>query len=213
MSQKKFLTNLSILIVLSFLFSGCSLIKGLFQRSSQEKKVEEQGGFSLKDALTLGKSVECTYTTEDGEVTTWVKGNKVRVEGVGMVPTGDKTHKGGMINDGEWIYIWGEEDKTGVKYQISAMETKKWEEDVEDLKDPEKWATEAEEKYKVECKQTVVSDSKFTPPSGIEFQNLTEMFEKMEELPKELPSVSPGPGLTEKQMEQLQDLMKGFGQE
>lgn len=213
MSKKQILTTFSILISLSILLSGCSLFQRLFQRPAEEKKEEEQKGFSLKDALTLGKSVQCTYTTEAGEVTTWVKGNKVRVEGLGMGATEKDTHKGGMINDGEWIYIWGGEEKKGVKYQISALEQKEWEEDVEKLKDPQKWATETEEKYKVNCHQVIVSDSQFVPPSDVEFQNLTEMFEKMKEIQESFPSPSPDQGLTEEQMKQLQDLMKQFGQE
>ena len=211
MSKKQIITTFSILISLSILLSGCSLFQRLLKRPVEEKK-EEQKGFSLKDALTLGKSVECTYTTEAGQVTTWVKGNKVRVEGAGISTAEDKTHKGGMINDGEWIYIWGEEDKKGVKYQISSLEQKEWEENVEKLKDPGKWATETEEKYKVNCQQTIVSDSKFNPPADIEFQNFTEMFEKMKEIQKSMPSPSPGQGLTEEQTKQLQDLMKQFQQ-
>lgn len=214
MSERQFSTNFSILIALSVLFSGCScnLFRKPPQLPSEEKKGEEQKGFSLKDALTLGKSVQCTYATEAGKVTTWVKGNKVRVEGAGISSTEDKTHKGGMINDGEWIYIWGEEDKKGVKYQISAIEQKEWEENIENLKDPGKWAAETEEKYKVDCQQVIVSDSQFVPPNDVEFQNLTEMFEKMKEIQESFPSPSPGQGLTEEQTKQLEDLMKQFQQ-
>lgn len=72
-----------------------------------------------------------------GETTSWVKGNKVRVEGVGINPSGDKA-RGEIINDGEWVYIWGGKDKTGTKYQISAVETREWEENIKDWQDPQK---------------------------------------------------------------------------
>lgn len=148
---------------------------------------EEPGKLvSIKDALTLGKSVQCNYTTEEGEMTTWVKGEKVRVEGVGFDSGG--SGEGGMINDGEWVYIWGKEDESGMKYKLSALGEGEWGEEVDIWKDPQKWAAETEDKYAMDCRNVLVTDSKFVPPSDIEFTDLTEMFEKIKGLQEQVPT-------------------------
>lgn len=148
------------------------------------------------------------YTTEQGEVKTWVKDNKVRVEGVGFGVPGTAGNQGGMVNDGEWIYIWGGEEKTGVKYKLSAMEQQDWAKDVQEWKDPQQWAAGVEEKYQISCNETMVADNLFSPPSDIEFKDMSEMFEKTAELEKSLPQE--GAQLDEEKMKELEELMRGF---
>jgi hypothetical protein len=190
-----------LLILLPILLAGCTLPGALKNNqpagsspaSPTAKQDAKQEGWSLKNALSLGQSVKCSYTTEQGEVTTWVKDKKVKVEGLG-VSTTEKSGKGGMINDGEWIYIWNDADKSGMKYKLAALVTDEQKnESVDEWKNPEKWANDVEGKYKTTCGPEVLSDNAFVPPSDITFKDLTESFEKMKELQKNLPSIAPIP--------------------
>lgn len=202
-----------LLLILAFLLAGCTNPFKKTEGSGQQETSEK--GFSLKNALSLGKSVKCTYETGQGEMTTWVKGKKTRVEGWGF---GMQGGNGGMINDGEWIYMWGDKPDSGMKYKISALEEVDNQEEkdwggVEDWKDVEKWAESVEQKYKVDCKTTVVNDNKFTPPADIQFKNLTETFEKMQKWEESFDAENPQESLSEEKMKELEDLMKDFGGE
>jgi hypothetical protein len=206
-NKRAFKNYLKLVVFLVPLFLSACTACSFFSKKTGQVIPDTGKGFSLKDALTLGKSVQCTYTTEEGEVKTWVKGNKVRVEGVGFAPQEAKNGQGGMINDGEWIYIWGGEEKTGIKYKLSAMEQQDWAKDVQELKDPQQWAAGVEEKYKISCNETMVADNLFSPPSDIEFQDMSEMFEKVGELDK---SFQEGEQLDEEKIKELEELMKSF---
>ena len=192
--------KLFLLVPLLFLLTGCLKPK-IVQEAKQEK-------FSLKDAISLGKSVRCTYKVEDAETTSWVKGEKVRVEGVGVGSAGS----GGMINDGEYVYIWGNENKEGMKYKLSAMEQLEGTEgmDVDQWKDTKKWAAEMEDNFQVDCQAVIISDDKFNPPADVEFKDMTEFMEKAKKIQEAVPSTDPHGGINQEEVDQLKDLMDQF---
>lgn len=176
-------------IISLFLLTSCNLPAKKQTKQPTSQKEEQKQGFSLKNALSLGKSIKCVYKMNDEESTIWIKGKKMRMEGGGLEEGG----KGGMINDGEWIYIWNDKDKKGMKYKISSLnELGEQTKQISQWKDVDKWAMETEEKYKASCHPVVISDSKFSLPDGIEFQDLTAMFEKVQKMKKALPSAYPG---------------------
>ncbi len=183
------------LVVVALVLAGC---KFPWQKASPETSggqkqtggsVAEKIGSSLKDAFGLGKSMKCTYTAPGGAVTTiFVKDKKVRIEGAQFSTATDMG--GGMINDGEWIYIWNNTEKEGMKYQISALKTIAENQEngeeftLKDWADFGKWVTENEKRYDMKCDGTVLADSQFVPPSDIKFQDLTEMFLQIEKMKK-----------------------------
>lgn len=156
---------------------------------------QTQEGWSLTKALSLGESVKCTFKSEQGETNSWVKGKKMKVIGSGFGQSGN----GGMVNDGEYIYIWGDNNQEGMKYKLSALAQKDQanpaENQFEEWKDPGKWASEVENKYKTECSKVVLSDNEFIPPANITFKDLTEVFEQMKNYQQNIPSNIPVPSI------------------
>lgn len=147
------------------------------------KKGAENAGKAFQDAVKSGKSVICTYEMNGTEIETLVKGEKTRVNGVGY-----GQGNGGMINDGEWVYIWSDDDKTGTKYKIMEMEEVNDENETEDqgqmpqdIDDIEEWAAEIENQYEVVCKEAKVDDSEFVPPTDVEFKDMNEAMQKANE--------------------------------
>ncbi|MDP2874057.1 MAG: hypothetical protein Q8N84_02075 [bacterium] len=183
------------LVGVALLLTGC---KFPWQKASPEgsgdqkptgESVTEKIGSSLKDAFGLGKSMKCTYAAPGGAATTiFVKDKKVRIEGAQFSTNQDLG--GGMINDGEWIYIWDNTKKEGMKYQVSALKTVAGDEKVEDgfsMKDWAdfgKWVGDNEQKLAMKCDGALLADSQFVPPSDITFQDLTEMFLQIEKMKK-----------------------------
>lgn len=187
--------NLLLVVGVSLLLTGC---KFPWQKASPEtsggqkptgESVTEKIGSSLKDAFGLGKSMKCTYAAPGGAVTTiFVKDKKVRIEGAQFSTNQDLG--GGMINDGEWIYIWDNTKKEGMKYQVSALKTITESQESEEgfsLKDWAnfgKWVADNEQKLAMKCSGAVLADSQFVPPADVKFQDLTEMFLQIEKMKK-----------------------------
>jgi len=184
-----------LLLLVVLLVGGVIVIKAKSSKNNQPKtetgkQEETQEGFSLKNALSLGKSYKCTYADEKGQSTVLIKDKKMSVK---WVSNDDKAiDNGGMINNGEWIYIWGGQDNKGMKYKVESLNQNQANNPQMDyMKDPEKWATEVENKYKVKCDSTLLTDNDFSPPQNIVFEDLSAMFEKMQDVQKNLPSYQP----------------------
>jgi hypothetical protein len=166
---------------------------------------------ALKQAVTGNKGVKCTFEQNGQMVTTYAKGEKSKVEGFAMNGGG-----GGMVNDGEYMYMWGK-DKTGTKYKLSAVMTEEDEEtepaDMGDMKDFEfeEWMeTQEEEVGKVDCKAYKLSDSDFVPPSDVTFKDITQTFEKMNEFSEKM-EANPGEMPSAEDMEGLNQMMEDMG--
>jgi hypothetical protein len=75
---------------------------------------------SIKDAMGLGKKMECTYKIKMGDGTleskTYVEGKKYK----GTTVIEGKTQN--SVFDGKVMYIWAEGEKTGMKFDVECME-------------------------------------------------------------------------------------------
>lgn len=150
---------------------------------NQEPTQEGNVFTSIKDALSKSLSLECLYKDEKGtETKTYIKGGAVRVE-TKTLAEGKETNSQIIFKDKK-MYNWDEATKKGVIFEIPEETLK----DVENLKTtPQQNQTSGEnkgeslladiEKYKDSCKPAVVSDSLFTPPTDVEFQDLSAMFQ------------------------------------
>ena len=121
----------------------------------------------------------------------------------------DGEPSGGIyVNDGEWIYMWT--GKVGTKMNIESIKEISGEEDVsEDDYSWQEWAEDWEEsKINYDCKEKKLSDSLFEAPKDVDFKNLTEMAEKMQEISNDLLNkVDSGEDMSmEDIMEKFQDM-------
>ena len=133
----------------------------------------------LVDVLMGNDTMKCAYSDSYGEVTVWTKAGKVRSEGFNYGVSGNE--KGGLINDGEYLYIWQESDKTGLKYKLSVFETEDQDSQAPSGVDSEAWAEAVQAQYDYSCEATNEGDEIFTPPAGIVFDDMTQLLEKAEE--------------------------------
>ncbi len=220
--------KLLVLLPLLFLLTGCSVpFIGQNQQNEGGKQQEQQGkneqkNLSLRNVFGRGDAYKCSYQIQDAEVTVYAKGQKMRVEGMSLDNNGQGS--GGMINDGEWIYIWNDENKEGMKYNLKTLEELNQEvesEEVENYQNPEEWAKQVEAEYEVKCEPTAISDSRFNPPENVEFKDLTEMLQKAQDLQQTIPSPNSQGQMPEgvdqedmdQKMDELQDIIKDFNQE
>jgi len=124
----------------------------------------------LTAAMTAGMAMKCTYAYKNIQSEGWIKGQKyyfktTMPQGVGYV-----------ISDGTWMYTWQEGQTQGVKFNIAQMKTlsEGKEQGYQDMKQVSADATN------VQCTPDAAGDSKFTPPSNIQFQDMGELLKQMQ---------------------------------
>ncbi len=179
------------------LVSGCA--KKEAENNNQTVQKEETGGVinSIKDAIGMGKKMECTYTFKDGNESftskTYIEGEKYKGENEVM---GKKQM---MVFDGETMYSWSEADKKGTKWTKTCIDelnkdTKKEEKPSDTPAPTEEDISDASEAFKdaIDIKCVPVSSIDFSVPSDITFSDMCEqlkaMKEKFKDMGKNLPN-------------------------
>ncbi|MDD5111666.1 MAG: hypothetical protein PHG85_03910 [Candidatus Altiarchaeota archaeon] len=118
----------------------------------------------LVSAMSSGGSYRCTYSFKDVSMDALIKGKMYRshstVEGVSYT----------TVSDGTWVYTWAEGAATGIKFNIEKMKSSSGKpEGYTDLSDVSKSAVQ------VDCKAEVISDSMFSVPSQVTFQDMSDI--------------------------------------
>lgn len=135
-----------------------------------------QGGnifTSIKDALSKSLSLECSFTDETGRQTkAYMKAGAVRSDFTGKTPE----ESGSVIMKDKKMYFWNAQggfmmEVPDVTPEPGAPETKETPAGVGDV-------VGTLEKYKESCKPAVVSDSLFTPPANVTFQDFSKMIQQ-----------------------------------
>lgn len=212
------MNKLLFVLPLGILLSGCSLLP---QKSSQvetpplEQQVVKEYQ-KVADAMASGKSVECvmTNTQEGTQFTYQVKGKKTRAFGL-LSPTSSSS--GNMLSDGEYTYIWSDNDQVGTKFKIptnieSGETTQESSDSLPDLSSEAKQQEYENWGYTISCDEKLLSDDVFIAPISVEFSDLSKMMESATQLQAKMASSS-GESSPELTQEQLEAMMKSFGGE
>lgn len=153
---------------------------------------------SIRDALSKSMTLECNYEdTENGiKVQAYIKNGAVRTNMTGK----DAESSGSTIIKDKKMYFWNQQG--GFMMEIPDVSITPTEDDSSSQSSNPEDVIEGIERYKDSCKPAVVSDSLFTPPSDVKFQDFSEMMKMM------APSgAQTSPAMDQKQIE---DLMKQY---
>lgn len=150
----------------------------------------------LLDFLTTRGAAKCVITGKDGQYTVMTDGKRARIEGI-RVPAADPKAgmtSGTMINDGRYAYMWS--GAQGMKIDTTAAAAAAPDKSVSsaaaDPKDWKGWAQSLEASgVTYDCDATAVSEADFTPPTTVQFTDLSEL---MKQMPKDLKTVMPDQG-------------------
>ncbi|MCR4324336.1 MAG: hypothetical protein NUV69_01465 [Candidatus Curtissbacteria bacterium] len=118
----------------------------------------------------FGKNQTCTvkYPGQSTEGTIYVSGNKVRGDFTMTDPNGTEMHSS-MINDSEYTYTWTPVMGQGVKIKNSAA-TEQTQDQNQDF--------DVNKEVDMKCSSWSPDNSKFTPPSDVQFMDLTQTQEQ-----------------------------------
>jgi hypothetical protein len=186
---KKTILLSSLVLAVAFL-SGCGK-KTAEQNNGGTAQKEDTGGIvnSIKDAIGMGKKMQCTYTYKSGDesftTTAYIEGQKYKGESEVM---GKKQI---AVFDGETMYSWSEADKKGTKFTKSCMDelNKNKPEDTNNPAPDQDQIKSADEEFNnaMDVKCTPVASIDFSVPSDVTFTDMCEQLKKMQDMTKDLP--------------------------
>ncbi|MEA2007193.1 MAG: hypothetical protein U9O20_03495 [Patescibacteria group bacterium] len=157
------------------------------QTSKQEQKKEGSSIIEdIKDAMSSGKKMKCTYTVTQGENVmqseAFVEGDRYKVT---TTFNGQGTK---MIFDGKDTYTWTDQSKQGMKMTTECMENIV--EDVEDtageMEEDENFHAENPFENAVDVKCEKVGSIDFSIPSDVEFVDQCELMKNQEKQMEEM---------------------------
>jgi len=187
--------SLFLVVICSLILSGCGQAgvdqSGTMEQDRKQEQVQNESfSGSLKELLGLGKKVECSWQFEDPEskVSTsglvWVDGNRSRSE-IRVEGTGESDMNMIQVSDGEISYMWNQGQKSGSKFNIAEMEKIGKEMETDQTDQDENYQNKAqsnwEKMYNYKCKAWRVDESKFSIPTDVEFTDMVEQMQQMQE--------------------------------
>lgn len=136
------------------------------------------------DLLKLGKDYTCTFDQEDeagnktsGEVFVASRGDKLRGDFNFVQPDG-ASYDGGMVRDGEYNYVWTSQFG-GFKSKVTEADDSLFSSSDNDSTSTGGLSDDTDVDF--DCKSWRVDESKFIPPSDIEFQDFSQEMQQIEE--------------------------------
>ncbi|MFH0863234.1 MAG: hypothetical protein V1875_09450 [Candidatus Altiarchaeota archaeon] len=126
----------------------------------------------LKAALSSGVGYQCTYTYQNVQSVSKMKGKKF------SSTTTVDGQVSRAISDGTWMYTWMDGQAQGIKFNVAEMQ--KNAQAAPGQKKAPSMDDIASSADNVQCTPTTVSDSEFNPPSGVEFQDMGEFMKQLQ---------------------------------
>lgn len=126
----------------------------------------------LASAMTSGVGYKCTYSYNGVASEGWFKGQKYFFKSAsnGVVSN--------ALSDGTWMYVWEEGKSEGFKFNIADMK-RAGSAQGSGYTDANQVANSA---VNVDCRTDVSADSRFRPPSGVQFQDMGELLKQYQNM-------------------------------
>ncbi|MEK9178763.1 MAG: hypothetical protein AAB801_03215 [Patescibacteria group bacterium] len=135
------------------------------------KEETKESPRTLSGLLAQGTSQECSFSYDDPKDgstkgVTFVTKNKVRAD-LDITDSKGKLSAVSIIRDGDTNYIWGTELESGIKLTLSEEEF--------ETNEQIQGSLDANKDVDYKCKGWIVDNSKFNPPSNIDFLDLSNL--------------------------------------
>ncbi len=148
---------------------------GLVEETNGDDQTDKESySGSLKDMINLGASLKCTWSSEEASGTSWIKGEKTFTEV--NTPEGEFN----AITKENCAWSWLEGNANGVKVCYDTQEelySEGSEGGEEADTGAEQQVMEPPADVEYDCKKAVINDSRFNPPSGVNFMDWEDMMQ------------------------------------
>ncbi len=150
--------------------------------NSSESSDSQSVSGTFMDLLALGESYQCTFETVDesgnqtsGMVYVAGSGDKLRGEFTINTPE-DTTYDAYILRDGTYNYLWSSQEPQGFKTAISEEDEGLFSDDKEGNTG---YGVDDEANVDFNCDKWRVDNSKFVPPSDVEFTDFSQMMQNV----------------------------------
>ena len=133
---------------------------------------------NLRQMIQSGQSVQCTTTKTDAHGTQsgifYIAEKKVRGD-MTFTRSGSAPMVAHMIQNGEWSYMWGGPfgEQQGTKMNVSQFK--------KPAASAKKSSFDLDKEMAMDCKPWKVSAAQLTPPSDVQFRDMTEQVQGMQQ--------------------------------
>jgi hypothetical protein len=146
---------------------------------------------TIKDALSKSLSLQCEFTDEEGRKTvSYIKNGQVRAD----ITSSKPEESGSVIVKDKKMYFWNSRGGFTMEFTDEMMDSAESSAQGQDI-------IENLEKYKQSCRAATVSDALFSPPSDVEFQDMSDMMKMVPTGDSAMPSVD---------QKQVEEMMKQY---
>ena len=150
-------------------------------RGTSEAEMESLNGLgSLASVFSLGQNLRCEFSSRgsDGssEGTFYTDGERFRVTAQHDFSS-DVRQSSDMINDGDFMYIWGQSPEGDMAMKMPVLDENDWAE-YDSPADSEQEYVDVDEEVEYDCDRWRVDPSVFVPPSDVEFMDMAAMMQE-----------------------------------
>lgn len=171
-NNSKLIIGIIAVVILALLGFGTIKLLKKSSSSSVVPAVTQSGNVftSIKDALAKSISLQCSFSDQNGVKTTaYIKAGAVRADTVGKTAE----ESGSAIIKDKKMYFWNSRggfvmDFNNTQGNTPPVTPANGNENPTDI-------MKSLEKYKDSCKPAIISESLFTPPANVKFQDFSQM--------------------------------------
>lgn len=168
-----------------YFFMKNNTSKPSVQNTTETKTPQGQATMkTLKELMSAGQDQKCTFTNTQNtgtlSGTTYLSKGKVRGD-MEVKTSNGATTRSHMITDGKYFYNWSDEQKQGMKMEI----TEDMNQQLEEAKEkPESYKQYLDENQQMnyECSGWRADASLFVPPTDVTFTDFSEQLKMMQKL-------------------------------
>jgi hypothetical protein len=148
---------------------------------------------TLQDLFAKGVPMQCSFTsTAEGSATSgtvYVSGQNMRGE-FASTQAGENEVMSYMIRTGDTTYTWSSNQQQGVKMTFSEEDAAEMQAKAEAMQKENPQAFSENQSMDYDCKPWVPTLGSFTPPTDIEFMDLSAQMQQMQQKMEALPTGS-----------------------
>ena len=166
-----------LIVLLMFLFACAKpAVDAAKPAEPATQPVADTGMMDIAKAVQLGKPIKCVSEQSGQTITIYMKGSKMRMDTVPADAHGIYTE--------DLMYTW--QAKQGSVMKIADIKALSAEAGEQYKPKSQSEIIENAQKVNSKCEAYDVSESLFTPPADVQFQDLTEMMKQLEAMTKSL---------------------------
>ncbi len=186
--MKKIL-SLSLILLCSLFLSACGVKPtndAATTTSSDQQEESTTSSFSLRDLIAKNIPQKCTWSSNiegsESNGTIIIQGQKFNQKVT--IKQENQTFTTNSISDGVYIYTWQENPQNpasnvAIKMKLDNIENQKEEPQTSEYSASVK-GVDFDQQYQYDCSPTVVSESDFQPPQGVEFMDYDEFLKDIQ---------------------------------